>query len=235
MADDIIGQQVPLDFTSGFSGQWVLGPVRIDIATGDITHDFGNGLLIGFNAESGYSGFSGFSSQSGRSGYSGWSGPSGFSGFSGDSGFSGIGFSGPSGPSGPSGFSGTGFSGPSGPSGFSGFSGLSFGLQMGIGGRLPTAGLPETGLGVEIVPITTMLQYFRGRRSTPGTAGTTTVQLEINGSPVTGASLSWVSSDPAFTLKTATFTPTAIGPGDYVSIRLTAAETNAYDVHTEAN
>lgn len=83
VGDNYLGQQVPFDNVSGMSGQWVMGPVRVDITTGDITNDLGNGFITGFDV----------------------------SGLSGTSGFSGEGFSGPSGPSGVSGFSGTGGTG----------------------------------------------------------------------------------------------------------------------------
>ena len=78
--DEYFDQQVPFDFTSGFSGQWIFGPTRIDVATGDISNSTGDGIISGFNV--GSSGFSGFSGE----GFSGPSGPSGVSGFSGSGG-----------------------------------------------------------------------------------------------------------------------------------------------------
>lgn len=82
-----VGQQVPFDSSSGFSGQWVFGPTRIDYVTGDISHDEGDGLIFGFtNGSSGFSGFSGFSGSSGHTGTSGFSGEIGNSGISGFSG-----------------------------------------------------------------------------------------------------------------------------------------------------
>lgn len=59
-------QQVPFDFASGFSGQWVFGPFRIDQSTGDVTNDTGIGNIIGFSGTgtSGFSGVSGFSGSS---------------------------------------------------------------------------------------------------------------------------------------------------------------------------
>jgi hypothetical protein len=106
---------------------------------------------------------------------------------------------------------------------------------MSLGGRIPSSGLPRTDLGSEISPLIVTLSAFLGRRGTTGTAGTTTVQLEVNGGAVTGATLSWTTSDGAYSLKTTTFTPVTIFAGDRISFRLTSAETNAFDVLTEAN
>jgi hypothetical protein len=106
---------------------------------------------------------------------------------------------------------------------------------MSFGGRLPVAGLPITDIGSEISPLGVFLSALRGRRASPGVAGTTTIELEINGSVVAGATLSWVPSDGAYALKTTTFTPTAVLVGDRISFRLTSSETNAFDVFVEAN
>ncbi len=107
--------------------------------------------------------------------------------------------------------------------------------QMALGGRIPTSSLPLSGLGAEIAAAAGAVTTIRGRRGVAGSGGTTTIQLEINGSPITSATLSWTSSDAAFELKTATFTSTALSAGDRVSFRVTAGETNAQDVFIEAN
>lgn len=107
-------------------------------------------------------------------------------------------------------------------------------FQMQLGSALDSATLPLTNCGIEIVQTTKTLTTFQARRGTPGTAGTTTVQLELNGSPVIGATLSWTSGDAAFALKTVAIT-LAVVVGDRLSFRLTSAETGAEDILAEAN
>ncbi len=181
------------------------------------------GIVAGLPTWGDFSGSSGFSGYSGASGFSGTSGGSGYSGFSGTSGHSG----------------GSGFSGLSGTSGFSGLSGFSgfaakTPYQMGLGGRLSAlASLPVVNLGVEIIGTATTLTVLRARRGVAGSAGTTTIQLEVNGSAIGGATLSWTSSDANFDLKSTSISQ-AVSAGDYVSFRVTSRETGAEDIYAEA-
>lgn len=86
----------------------------------------------------------------------------------------------------------------------------------------------------EIVAVAATLLNFRGRRAVPGSAGTTTVQLELNGAAVGGAILSWMPADPAFDLKTVVIALPVVA-GDRLSISLTSAETDGEDVFAEAD
>ncbi len=107
--------------------------------------------------------------------------------------------------------------------------------EMAVGGRLDIPTLPFSGLGVEVSAAAQMLVVFQGRRGVAGSSGTTTVQLEVNGSPISGATLSWVAgTDAAFALKSVSISQ-AVALGDRLSIRLTSAETAGYDVFTEVN
>lgn len=107
-------------------------------------------------------------------------------------------------------------------------------LSMTIGGNLSTPTLPSVNLGVEIENQATTLTILQGRRGVPGTSGTSTIQLEINGAAIGGASLSWASTDAAFTFKSVAISQ-AVAVGDYVSFRLTAAEANGEDIFLEVN
>lgn len=115
-----------------------------------------------------------------------------------------------------------------------GSGGVGTGFQMQLGGRFPTGGLPLTDIGNEISPIAATLVNFRARRGVPGISGTTTIQLEINGAPVAGATLSWVTSDAAFTLKSVVISQ-AVAVGDRVSFRLTSSEVNGEDIFAETD
>lgn len=82
--------------------------------------------------------------------------------------------------------------------------------------------------------VATTLLLFQGRRGVPGTAGTTSVQLELNGVAVVGAILSWTPVDPAFDLQIIVIAlPVVVG--DRLSIRLLSAETGGEDVFAEAH
>ena len=107
-------------------------------------------------------------------------------------------------------------------------------FQMQLGNALDAVALPLTNCGIEIVQTTKTLTSFQARRGTPGTAGTTTIQLELNGVAVVGATLSWTTADAAFALKTVAIT-VAVVVGDRLSFRLTSAETGAEDILAEAN
>jgi hypothetical protein len=115
-----------------------------------------------------------------------------------------------------------------------GGSGVGTGFQMQLGGRFPTSGLPLINIGSEISPIAATLIRFRARRGVPGVSGTTTIQLEVNGAPVAGATLSWTFSDPAFTLQSVVISQ-AIVVSDRISFRLTSSEVNGEDIYAEAD
>lgn len=124
-----------------------------------------------------------------------------------------------------------GFQGAQGNQGFQGAGAL---YQFEIGPDLDTFSLPFVNAASEIVSTGTTLTIFRGRRAVAGSAGTTTVQLELNGAAVGGAVLSWTSADIAFTLKTVSIA-LAVVAGDRLSIRLTSAETGGEDVFAETD
>jgi hypothetical protein len=106
--------------------------------------------------------------------------------------------------------------------------------QLQIGGQLDAATLPLANCGTEIVRAPRRFLSMRGRRGTPGSSGTTTVQLELNGTPIGGATLSWTNADAAFELKTVSIS-LLVAIGDRVSIRLTSAEVGGEDVFVEVN
>jgi hypothetical protein len=106
--------------------------------------------------------------------------------------------------------------------------------QMQLGGFLDVPTLPLSGCGIEIAQDTKTLTLFQGRRGTPGTSGTTTIQLELNGVVVVGATLSWTPSDGAFVLKTIAIA-VSIVQGDRLSFTLTSAEVSGQDVFAEAD
>lgn len=106
--------------------------------------------------------------------------------------------------------------------------------QMQLGNALDVPTLPLTLCGLEVVQTTKTLTTFRARRGTPGSAGTTTIQLELNGVLVVGATLSWTPVDPAFSLKTVAIL-VAVVAGDRLSFSLTSAETDGQDILAEAD
>lgn len=103
-----------------------------------------------------------------------------------------------------------------------------------LGNALDAVALPLVNCGIEIANIVKTLTKFRGRRGTPGTSGTTTVQLELNGAAIVGAVLSWVPGDAAFSLKLVEILVT-LAEGDRLSFRLTSAEAGAEDLWLEAD
>lgn len=107
-------------------------------------------------------------------------------------------------------------------------------FQFQLGNALDAVTLPLLNCGTDIVSIVKTLTKFRGRRGTPGSSGTTTVQLELNGAAIVGAVLSWTPGDAAFSLKTVDIT-TTLAEGDRLSFRLTSAETGAEDLWLETD
>lgn len=109
-------------------------------------------------------------------------------------------------------------------------------VTMSIDGNLNWLGvLPASQEGPEAVAYTTTFTEFRARRGIPGSSGTTTIQLEVNGIAQTGATLSWTFSDGAFLLK-----QTSIGvlvvAGDIISLKVLEIEGgNPADILAEVN
>jgi hypothetical protein len=108
--------------------------------------------------------------------------------------------------------------------------------NMTLMGKFSLSGpLPRGNIGPEIAGEDTKLRDFRARRAIPGSAGSTSIQLEVNGSLVSGAILTWTSGDPAFTLKSV---PMALDilAGDRLSFRMLTKETGpAEDIYAEVN
>lgn len=138
---------------------------------------------------------------------------------------------------------GTGADGDQGVTGIQGVTGLGSGgggadaqLHMSILGPLSAAGtLPRVNLGPELSGVAATFVDWRGRRRVPGSAGTTSIQLELNGVPVVGAILSWTSGDLAFSLKSVVIAVVVV-VGDRLSFRLTSREAgDPRDIITEVN
>lgn len=125
-------------------------------------------------------------------------------------------------------FSLKGSKGDKGDQGDPGSSSTVFRLE--IIGCLDALDLPADDLGVERVETPTTLTSFDVIRRTAGSSGTTTVQLELNGSPVAGTSLSFVPGDGDFAEKGVTFSQ-AVVASDRLSLLVSSAETNAFDLY----
>lgn len=121
-------------------------------------------------------------------------------------------------------------------SGGGGGTGASNTLNMsGLGNLSFAGGLPAVNIGPELAGGATTYIDFRARRGSPGSSGTTTIQLELNGSPVGGATLSWASTDPAQTLKS-TIIAVPVIAGDRLSFRLLSREGGSpRDIVSEVN
>jgi len=134
----------------------------------------------------------------------------------------------------------TGIQGNTGIQGATGVSGTITGaantLNMNALGNLSLAGtLPAVNLGPELVGGAATFVDFRARRAVPGSSGTTTIQLEVNGAPIGGATLSWLSTDPAFSLQS-TVIAVPVVAGDRISFRLTSREGGSpRDIYAEVN
>lgn len=171
-----------------------------------------------------------------NTGGSGVAGATGIQGLTGISG-GGTGLFGATGIQGLTGISGGG-TGIQGLTGISGSTGIISSDTIGLnlqGDLSLILVLPFVEVGLEVCGIATTYTIFRGRRQIPGTSGTTTIQLELNSVPVVGATLSWNSTDAAFTLKT-TAISVAVTGGDYLSFRVTSIEGgNPQNIFTEVN
>jgi len=108
-------------------------------------------------------------------------------------------------------------------------SGTGSGYSLTLGGCLETL----VGAGIEVVAERITLTLFQAQRGIPGTSGTTTVELELNG-VATGYTLSWLSSDPAFTLKTLAITLPVVA-GDRISFSVTSVEVAAEDIYAKVS
>lgn len=74
------------------------------------------------------------------------------------------------------------------------------------------------------------LSEFFGRRRIPGTAGTTKLQLMVNGSAISGVVLTWTRHDQDFAYKRTRFTLN-VKKGDLIELKLLDAETDASDIY----
>jgi len=121
-------------------------------------------------------------------------------------------------------------------SGGGGGTGASNTHNMNLHGKLANlGGLPAVNIGPELIGGSTTLVDFRARRRLPGAAGTTTIQLEINGAAVGGATLSWTPADGAFALKSVVIAVAVIA-GDRISFRVNSRESGSpEDIYAEAN
>jgi hypothetical protein len=109
------------------------------------------------------------------------------------------------------------------------------GYSMVLGGPFDSIdSLPLINIGTEVTSNPTILRNFRARRATAGSSGNTTIQLEINGSPVSGATLSWSTSDGALALKTVSINEN-VAAGAYISFRITSKETGGEDIIAEVD
>jgi len=135
--------------------------------------------------------------------------------------------------------SGTGDDGATGLQGVTGIGTAGSGvdqLHMNVLGPLEAIpSLPFVEVGPEISGTANTFVIWRGRRLTPGTAGTTTIQLELNDVPVVGAILSWTPADAASALMTVGIA-LVVAVGDKISFRITSFETGGTrDIITEIN
>jgi hypothetical protein len=123
-----------------------------------------------------------------------------------------------------------------GSGGGGGGTGASNTLNMNVLGNLAFAGpLPRVNIGPELTGGPTTYTAFRARRGIPGAAGTTSIQLELNGVAVAGAILSWISTDVAYTLKSIGIGVPVIA-GDRLSFRLLSREAGSpRDIYAEVN
>lgn len=124
----------------------------------------------------------------------------------------------------------TGPAGPTGPTGPQGNQGVATGVEMAIGGNLPTTAFPYTELAPRIAGAGASINTMGFRRATPGNSGTTTIQLQVNGADVPGATLSWTPADGAWALKTVTFADFVVSQYDRITLTLSSAEPGAADV-----
>jgi hypothetical protein len=107
-------------------------------------------------------------------------------------------------------------------------------FQMGLQGRFNQISLPFTDIGINIVDKADTLLNFRARRGIAGSSGTTTIQFELNGSPVVGATLSWIPADADMALKSIAIA-VAITSGDRISFRLISKETGGQNIYAEVD
>ena len=105
--------------------------------------------------------------------------------------------------------------------------------SLSLGGSLDAAVTPLTGLGLEVVFINENLTKLQGIRVTSGSSGTTTIELEVNGT-ASGDTLSWLSTDADNTLKTATIS-LALSIGDRLTFRVNSVEVGAEDIHLQVS
>lgn len=91
--------------------------------------------------------------------------------------------------------------------------------QMGYQGKIKIT----SEVGTNLVGSATTLITFSARRAVPGSGGTTTIELAVDG-VLTGNTLSWVPADLAWALKTVVIS-SPVAANARVSFDITAAET----------
>lgn len=99
-------------------------------------------------------------------------------------------------------------------------------ILMSLYGPLDNATLPLSGIGQEITIDEVNVSTFYAMRVVAGISGTTTIQLEINGQPINGATLSWDSNDPNNSIKTIDISEKILD-NSTISFKLTSAENGA--------
>jgi len=105
-----------------------------------------------------------------------------------------------------------------------------------LGVSMDVAGFFAVGndLGSSNIIGATTLIMFSGRRAIPGTIGTTSIQLEINGVALAGAVLNWTPADLAWAYKSQVISQ-AVALGDRLSLRILTAETGGSTIIAEAH
>lgn len=102
-------------------------------------------------------------------------------------------------------------------------------IPLSLLGSLDALSLPLLLVGPELVQQATTLTKFHGKRRIKGSAGSTSIQLELNGAPVSGAVLTWPNTDANDTPKTAVISQ-AVSVLDVISFRVLSVETGAEDI-----
>lgn len=109
------------------------------------------------------------------------------------------------------------------------------GINLAIGGTLDGLDLPASNLATTLIGAAGTLTTFQARRGLMGSSGTTTIQLEINGSPIAGSTLTWDETvDPSNARKTVSINQ-AVAVGDRISLRVTSVGPDAEDIFAEVH
>lgn len=101
-------------------------------------------------------------------------------------------------------------------------------LHLGAGNVLSGA-VGVSGLGGLLAPGAGSYATLNARRGSPGSVGTTEIQLELNGVLQPGV-IQWTPADGAFALKTLALAPLVVSAGDRVSFIINSSEVDAEDL-----